>query len=107
MIRELRWTERATDQLAVIAEYISITSPVYAEQVVERIAKRFQQAQSFPDSGRAVPEARPGEPLRELIETPYRLVYAVRPEAIEVIAVLHGRQDFPATLQGNPSHGAS
>jgi toxin ParE1/3/4 len=105
--RELRWTERATDQLAVIAEYISITSPVYAEQVVERIFRRLLQAQSFPDSGRVVPEARPDEPLRELIERPYRLVYAVRPDAIDVIAVLHGRQDFPAALQGNAPHGAS
>ena len=71
MTRKLRWTERATEQLAVIAEYISITSPVYAEQVVERLAKRLEQVQVFPESGRAVPEARQGEPLRELIERPY------------------------------------
>lgn len=70
MKRELRWTERATEQLAVIAEYISITSPVYAEQIVERIAKRLEQAQVFPESGRVVPEARSGESLRELIERP-------------------------------------
>lgn len=107
MSRELRWTERATDQLAVIAEYISITSPVYAEQVVERLAKRLEQAQMFPESGRVVPEARSDEPLRELIERPYRLVYAVRPDAIEVIAVLHGRQDIPTALHGNPAHAAS
>jgi plasmid stabilization system protein ParE len=44
---QLRWTERATEQLAVIAEYISITSPVYAEQVVDRIARRFEQVQAF------------------------------------------------------------
>ena len=107
MTRKLRWTERATEQLAVIAEYISITSPVYAEQVVDRISKRFEQAQRFPESGRAVPEARADEPFRELIERPYRLVYAVLPDAIEVIAVLHGRQDFPAGLQGQPGQPAS
>lgn len=62
MKRELRWTERATEQLAGIAEQISLTSPIYADQVVERIAKRFEQAQVYPESGRIVPEARPGEP---------------------------------------------
>jgi hypothetical protein len=33
--RPLRWTEHAVSQLAAIAEYISLDSPVYAEQVVE------------------------------------------------------------------------
>ena len=107
MTRELRWTERATEQLAVIAEYISLTSPVYAEQVVERIGYRFEQVRAFPESGRTIPEAREGEPLRELIERPYRLVYAVRPNAIEVIAILHGRQDFPGELQGGAPLSAS
>lgn len=107
MTRELRWTERATEQLAVIAEYISITSPVYAEQVVEHIASRFEQVLAFPESGRNVPEAREGEPLRELIERPYRLVYAIRPDAIEVIAIPHGRQDFPRELQSSAPRGAS
>ena len=51
----LRWTEQATNQLGAIAEYISLASPVYAEQMVERIVSRLRQAQDFPDSGRRVP----------------------------------------------------
>jgi toxin ParE1/3/4 len=104
---ELRWTERATEQLAVIAEYISLTSPVYAELVVERIAKRFEQAQVFPESGRRVPEARAGEPLRELIESPYRLIYAHHAESIEVVAIVHGRQHFQASIAPSSVPGAS
>jgi plasmid stabilization system protein ParE len=38
----LRWTEQATQQLEAIAEYISVSSPVYAEQVVERIVARLR-----------------------------------------------------------------
>jgi len=30
----------------------------------------------------------------DLIESPYRLVYRVRPDAIEVLSVLHGRQQL-------------
>jgi len=103
----LRWTERATEQLAVIAEYISITSPVYAEQVVERIAERFGQVQVFPESGRVPPEARQGESLRELIEPPYRLIYALRVDSIEVVAIVHGRQDFLSAVPSRASHDAS
>ena len=89
----LRWTEHAVDQLAAVAEYISLSSPVYAEHLVERVARRLDQARQFPESGRVVPEFGRAE-IRELIEWPYRLVYRVHPDAIEVLSVLHGRQEL-------------
>lgn len=95
--RALRWTEHAVEQLAALAEYISLDSPIYAELVIDRVVRRLEQARRFPESGRAVPEfAR--DDLRELIEPPYRLIYRVRPDAIEVLSVLHGRQ----RLEGLP-----
>ena len=93
-MRALRWSEHAVAQLAAVAEYVSLSSPVYAEQLVDRIARRLDQAREFPESGRVVPEFARGE-IRELIESPYRLVYRVRPDAIEVLSVLHGRQQLP------------
>lgn len=93
--RRLEWSERAVTQLAAIAEYISLTSPVYAEQMVDRISQRLRQAAEYPESGRVVPEV--GRPeVRELLEFPYRLVYRVRPDVIEVVAVVHGRQELRA-----------
>ncbi len=89
----LRWTEHAVNQLGAIAEHISLVSPVYAEQTVNRIAMRFGQAQAFPESGRRVPEA-PALEIRELIEFPYRLIYRVHGDVIEVLAIIHGRQDL-------------
>ena len=87
----LRWTDHAVSQLAALAEYISLDSPVYAEQVVDRLVARFEQACRHPESGRIVPEF--GRPdLRELVEPPYRLVYRVREDAVEVLSILHGRQ---------------
>lgn len=95
MSRALRWTEQATTQLGVIAEYIAVTSPVYAEQVVDRVVQRLEQAQRFPESGRAVPDYMQPD-IRELLEFPYRVIYRVQPDAIEVLAILHGRQDVRA-----------
>lgn len=85
------------NQLSAIAEYISLASPVYAEQVVERIGFRLRQAQMFPESGRRVPEAGNTE-MRELLETPYRIIYRVRHETVEILAIVHGRQDLPPHL---------
>ena len=93
MTRPLRWTEQAVAQLGAIAEHIATTSPVYAEQVVDRIVHRLEQARQFPESGRMVPEyARPE--IRELIEVPYRVMYRTTSEAIEVVAILHHRQNL-------------
>ena len=89
----LRWTEHAVGQLAAIAEYISLVSPIYAERVVDRIVGRLASACTFPDSGRAVPELASPE-VRELVEWPYRLIYRVTPAAVEVLAIVHGRQDL-------------
>ena len=95
----LRWTEQATNQLGAIAEYISLASPVYAEQMVERIVSRLRQAQDFPDSGRRVPEFGRSD-VRELFEAPYRVVYRITSSSIEVVAVIHGRRDLPEHLAG-------
>jgi len=84
----LRWTEHAVTQLAALAEYISLDSPFYAEQVVDRVVARLEQARQH---RRAVP-AFGREDVCELIEAPYRLVYRVRADAIEVLSILHGRQ---------------
>ena len=92
-MRALRWSEHAVAQLASVAEYVGLSSSVYAEQLVDRIAGRLEQAREFPESGRVVPEFARAE-IRELIEWPYRLVYRVRPDAIEVLSVLHGRRDL-------------
>jgi len=92
-VRALRWTEHAVGQLAAVAEYVSLASPVYAEHLVDRIARRLDQARKLPEPGRVVPEfARPE--ICELIEWPYRLVYRVHTDAVEVVSVLHGRQEL-------------
>ena len=93
MTRQLRWTEHAVTQLGSIAEYISLASPVYAEQVIERVVRRLGQALEYPESGRVVPElAQPS--VRELIEMPYRLIYRVNADSIMVLSILHGRQEL-------------
>ena len=72
---------------------MSLASPVYAEQVIDGIASRLLQALEHPQSGRVVPEVSRAD-VRELIQPPYRIVYRVHAETIEVLSILHGRQDW-------------
>ena len=45
-------------------------------------------------SGRAVSEVQDAE-LREIIEGPYRIIYRIVPEQIDVVAVLHSSRLAP------------
>jgi plasmid stabilization system protein ParE len=91
--RRLRWTDQAVDQLGAIAEYVSRSSPVYAEQLVQRITGRLEQVLVFPASGSAVAEASAAE-VRHVLEGPYRIIYRGRHDAFEVLAIVHGRRDL-------------
>ena len=85
----VHWTNNALKHLLDIYEYISQNSPFYAERMVDRLTKRSEQIASFPMSGRNVPEYS-AEDIRELIEKPYRIIYQIKPDQIDVLAVVHG-----------------
>ena len=89
------WTERALADVRSIFEYIAQTSAVYAEALAERLLARGEQLEAHPESGRMVPELDRSE-VRELIESGYRLLYRVDPDAVRVLAVVHGRRAFPS-----------
>lgn len=87
------WTETAVNHLSSIYNYISQNSPQYAQRLVERLTKRSEQIANFPFSGRLVPEFET-EQIREVIEGSYRIIYYIKPEQIDVIAVLHAGRNI-------------
>jgi len=70
----------------------SLDSPEYAKRMVDRITRRSQQIAYFPLSGRRVPEY-DADQIREVIEGPYRIIYHIKPDQIDVVAVIHGAMD--------------
>jgi len=57
-----------------------------------------EQIVSQPFSGRKVPEYQT-EDLRELIEKPCRIIYRVKRNQIDVLAVIHGAQILPEEIE--------
>ncbi len=85
------WSNRALRSLAAIHGHISTDSEEAANRTVDRILKRGDQLAAFPQLGRMVDRyERPG--IREVVEAPYRIVYRVRGQAVEVIDVFHSAQ---------------
>jgi addiction module RelE/StbE family toxin len=91
---KVHWTNTALGHLLAIYEYIAQDSQVYAQRMVDRLTRRSEQIAAFPLSGRTVPEYE-AEDIREMIERPYRIIYRIKPEQIDVLAVIHGAQLLP------------
>jgi plasmid stabilization system protein ParE len=88
------WTDTALGHLRGIYEYIAHHSPLYAQRVVDRLTRRSVQFGTFPHAGRMVPELQRVD-VREVLEGPYRVIYRVTPDRIDVVAVFHGARQPP------------
>ena len=91
---KVHWTDKAVEQLANIHEHIAKNSPKYALRVIDRLTRRSQQIGNFPFSGRKVSEFE-HENIREVIEGPYRIIYYIGSDQIDILAVIHGAQQTP------------
>jgi toxin ParE1/3/4 len=91
------WTDNAISQLIGIYDYIARDSAFYAQRMVDRLTRRSQIVVDFPAAGRVVPEYDVSD-IREIIEKPYRILYRVRKEQIDILAVIHGAQLLPSEL---------
>lgn len=87
----VRWSNRALRSLADIHGHLVADSEEAANRTVDRILNRGDQLASFPQSGRVVARyERPG--IRELVEAPFRIVYRIQRDDVEIIDVFHSAQ---------------
>jgi toxin ParE1/3/4 len=88
------WTLEARSRLQEIENYIAQNSPPNARKVICRLVDRTRDLASLPRLGRPVPEY-PGSDLHELLERPFRLVYRIANEQVEIVTVMHYRRLLP------------
>lgn len=73
-------------------------SPQYARSLVLQLYAAAEVLAEFPLMGRRVPQTELDH-IREIVRDGYRTVYFVGEGVVEVLAVLHGRQDFGKKLR--------
>ena len=81
------------DLRRIIAE-ISRDAPERALRFGDRLLDHVEQATAFPLSGRVVPEFG-ADDIREVILSPYRIIYRVRHSHVEVIRFWHAARGTP------------
>jgi toxin ParE1/3/4 len=89
---KLCWTEPAIQDLRDLRDYIAADSESHAAQFIASIIKGAERLTTFPMIGRIVPEAG-SEDIREILYRSYRIIYRVKDERVDVLAVIHGSRD--------------
>lgn len=89
MALKIKWSPRAASNLEEICDYITKDSEYYAILFAKKVIAIVRAIPQFPKSGRIVPEY-DDENLREKIYEGYRIVYRLKPDLVEIVAICHG-----------------
>lgn len=90
---KLRWTDGAVENLHSAHDYLEAENPDAAWDVVDRIISAAERLEQFPHMGRIGRV----EGSRELVVTgtPFLVVYRVKGDSVQILAVLHGARKWP------------
>lgn len=90
---EIRWSPEAANDLERIVERIRQGDPRAARALAGRIFEHCASLQTSPKRGRIGRITG----TRELVlaPLPYIVVYRVKPDAVEIVRIYHGAQNWP------------
>jgi len=94
------WTETATRDLEGIVAYIAEDSRQQAKKVLKQIRGKTATLRSSPSRGRIVPELLDFDlrSWRELVLSPWRIIYRMEGNVVFVDSVIDGRRDVEDVL---------
>ena len=99
-VYDVLWSETSEKDLISIVEYIAIDRPSNAYEIFKRIKEKASALYTYPDRGRIVPELQDQGIIqyRELIISPWRIIYRISEINVYVLAVLDSRQNVEDIL---------
>lgn len=97
---KIRWTEKASNNLQAIHDYISQDSKTYAARFIKSLIKATTKLETMPRCGRIVSELE-AYGFREVIYQNYRIVYRIveGSEDVEILGVIHGAREIKIALR--------
>lgn len=86
------WSGPAIRELEAALDFIALDNADAADRLGRAIHKAVGRLRAFPESARMVPELEdPG--IREVVHEPFRIVYEVRRDLVEILAVVRSEQN--------------
>jgi len=97
---QVLWTLTAEKDVSAIIHYIAENERERAFLVLERIQQTVKQLNEFPERGRVIPELKKQgiSSYRELIVSPWRIMYRVSGGKVFVLSVIDGRMNVEDVL---------
>lgn len=94
------WSATAHADLSGIIEYIAQNSPANAKKILITIKNKEADLYLSPQRGRVVPELQDQgiTQYREIVITPWRLIYRITDDTVFVLSVLDARQNVEDIL---------
>ena len=99
-VYNVRWSETSERDLIEIVEYIAGESPSEAYEVFKELKRKVSGLHTFPDRGRTIPELQEQgiTQYRELIVSPWRIIYRISQKTVYVLAVFDSRRSIEDIL---------
>jgi len=97
---KVRWAWIAEEDLTGIVSYIAEDSPTKARAIFEKIKEKASNLNQYPERGRIIPELQYQGILlyRELIVTPWRILYRISGKNVYILSVLDSHQNVEDIL---------
>lgn len=93
MVKTVIWAKPAATDLERAVAYIYEDSPAYAISFYNKVKERSKTLNKFAERGRVVPEHNDSK-IREIFIHRYRLIYRIYDEAVIILALIHGAQQY-------------
>lgn len=97
---QVEWADVAKKDLKQIINYIAIERPGDALQIFIKIKRKASTLYTFPQRGRIVRELLDQgiQTYRELIVTPWRIIYRISDTTVYVLSVIDSRRNVEDIL---------
>lgn len=90
---EIIWTEPAVNDLNEIAEYIALSNPIAAEELVLDLVSKLERLEQFPKSGKTAQEI-PELNYREVVAPPCRIFYRLDKTSVYIMYICREERDL-------------
>ncbi len=96
------WSPTARRRVQAAVDYIARDRPQASLAWLEALIRRVELLRDLLEQGRVVPEWYEAS-VREELHEPYRVIYEVAEDRIEILTLSHFRQELPSHPPGGSS----
>jgi plasmid stabilization system protein ParE len=96
------WSPTARRRAQAAVDQIALDRPQASLEWLDRLVRRVELLRNLPEQGRVVPEWHESS-VREVFHDPYRVIYEVLDDRLEVLTLSHFRQELPPQPPGGSS----